>query len=251
MVMVTLVSVLVVVLLTLLVTRVATVILVSTGMSQESARFQARSALSGAGFTTDESETVVEHPVRRRVISTLMVFGSAGLVTAIASLALSFGDATGGQRLSRLLVLAIGLGLLLGLSRSHWINRRLTALIGRVLRSRGVDARDYVTLLDLAGDYTVVEMEVQHGDWVAGRTLAELKLRDEGVFVLGIRHDDGSYIGVPRGSHRLAPGDTLVLYGDADQLEELDDRRAGAGDALHVAASGRSRAQQAKRAAAG
>jgi hypothetical protein len=251
MVMVTLVSVLVVVLLTLLVTRVATVILVSTGMSQESARFQARSALSGAGFTTNESETVVEHPVRRRVISTLMVFGSAGLVTAIASLALSFGDATGGQRLSRLLVLAIGLGLLLGLSRSHWINRRLTALIGRVLRSRGVDARDYVTLLDLAGDYTVVEMEVQHGDWVAGHTLAELKLRDEGVFVLAIRHDDGSYIGVPRGSHRLAPGDTLVLYGDAERLEELDDRPAGAGEALHVATSGRSRAQQAKRAAAG
>lgn len=88
--MVTLVSVLVVVLLTLVVTRAATAILVSTGMSQESARFQARSALSGAGFTTNGSESVVEHPVRRRVISMLMVFGSAGLVTAVASLALSF-----------------------------------------------------------------------------------------------------------------------------------------------------------------
>ncbi|MEA2184166.1 MAG: hypothetical protein QOF69_3351, partial [Solirubrobacteraceae bacterium] len=71
--MATLLSVLVVVLLTLVVTRVATVILISTGMSRESARFQARSALSGAGFTTRESETVVEHPVRRRVISVLMV----------------------------------------------------------------------------------------------------------------------------------------------------------------------------------
>jgi hypothetical protein len=253
MVVVTLVSVLVVVLLTLVVTRVATVILVSTGMSQESARFQARSALSGAGFTTNESEAVVEHPLRRRVISLLMVFGSAGLVTAIASLALSFGNATGGERLSRLFVLAVGLGLMLALARSHWINRRLTALIGRVLRSRGVDARDYVTLLDLAGDHTVVEMEVQPGDWVADHTLAELKLRDEGVFVLGIRHGDGSYIGVPRGSHRVAPGDTLVLYGDADRLEELDDRRAGAVYARDLTARRRStsRSGQASRAAAG
>jgi hypothetical protein len=66
--------------------------------------------LSGAGFTTNESEAVVGHPVRRRVISTLMVLGSAGLVTAIASPALSFGDATGGQRVSRLIVRAVGLG---------------------------------------------------------------------------------------------------------------------------------------------
>jgi Trk K+ transport system NAD-binding subunit len=94
-------------------------------------------------------------------------------------------------------------------------------------------------------------MEVQRGDWVAGHTLAELKLRDEGVFVLGIHHDDGSYIGVPRGSHRVAPGDTLVLYGDAERLEDLDDRRAGAGDARHVAAGGRSRSGQAPRAAPG
>jgi len=239
--MATLLSVLVVVLLTLVVTRVATVILISTGMSRESARFQARSALSGAGFTTRESETVVEHPVRRRVISVLMVLGSAGLVTAVASLALSLGEATGGERVLRLLVLAIGLGLLFALSRSRWIDRRLTALIGRVVRSRGVDARDYVTLLDLAGNHTVVEMEVQPGDWVAGHTLAQLKLRDEGVFVLGIRRDDGSYVGVPRGSHRVAPGDTLVLYGDAARLEELDDRRAPRGEDLHAVARRRAK----------
>jgi hypothetical protein len=208
--MATLLSVLVVVSLTLVVTRVATVILISTGMSRESARFQARSALSGAGFTTRESETVVEHPVRRRVVSVLMVLGSAGLVTAVASLALSLGEATGDERVVRLLVLAIWLGLLFALSRSRWIDCRLTALIGRVVRSRGVDARDYVTLLDLAGNHTVVEMDVQLGDRVAGHTLAQLKLRDEGVFVLGIRRDDGSYVGVPRGSHRVAPGDTLV-----------------------------------------
>jgi Trk K+ transport system NAD-binding subunit len=110
-----------------------------------------------------------------------------------------------------------------------------------------------VTLLDLAGDHTVVEMEVQRGDWVAGHMLAELKLRDEGVFVLGIRHDDGSYIGVPRGSHRVVPGDTLVLYGYAERLEELDDRGARTGDARHAAASRRStsRSGHASRAAAG
>jgi hypothetical protein len=44
------VSVFAVVLASLLVIRVATVILTATGLSHESARFQARSALSGVGF---------------------------------------------------------------------------------------------------------------------------------------------------------------------------------------------------------
>ncbi len=61
-------TLLVVVAVSLLITRVATVILTATGMSREAARFQARSAFSTAGFTTRESEAVVDHPIRRKVI---------------------------------------------------------------------------------------------------------------------------------------------------------------------------------------
>ena len=72
-------SLLVVVLISLIVTRVATVALVSTGLSREMARFQARSAFTGTGFTTQEAESVVNHPVRRRIVMALMLAGNAGL----------------------------------------------------------------------------------------------------------------------------------------------------------------------------
>lgn len=52
-------SLLIVLLMSLIITRVATVALTLTGMSYSAARFQARSALTGAGFTTNESERVV------------------------------------------------------------------------------------------------------------------------------------------------------------------------------------------------
>lgn len=52
----------------LVITRIATLAFVLTGMSTEAARFQARSALTGTGFTTGESEAVVNHPVRRRIV---------------------------------------------------------------------------------------------------------------------------------------------------------------------------------------
>ena len=50
------VSVLVVLLVSLLIARVGTVALTVTGMSREAARFQARSAFFGVGFTTGEAE---------------------------------------------------------------------------------------------------------------------------------------------------------------------------------------------------
>lgn len=80
--MVALATVLVVLLVSLLITRVATVALTLTGLSREVARFQARSALSGTGFTTSEAEAVVNDPVRRRIVMALMLVGSAGIVTA-------------------------------------------------------------------------------------------------------------------------------------------------------------------------
>lgn len=48
-------SLLVIVAVSLVVTRVATVMLTATGLSREVARFQARSAFTGSGFTTSES----------------------------------------------------------------------------------------------------------------------------------------------------------------------------------------------------
>jgi Trk-type K+ transport system membrane component len=83
-------SLLVVLTLSFAVTRLATVALALTGLAAELARLQSVSAITGVGFTTTESEPVVNHPVRRRILILLMIVGNAGIVTAIASLILSF-----------------------------------------------------------------------------------------------------------------------------------------------------------------
>src|SRR5919202_5031770 len=106
--MVALASVFIVVLVSLLITRVGTVALSLTGLSTESARFQARSAFFGVGFTTAEAESVVNHPVRRRIVLWLILLGNAGVISVIATLMLSFGG-DAGQKGFRLLVLFAGL----------------------------------------------------------------------------------------------------------------------------------------------
>ena len=76
--------------LSLLVTRLATSALMLTGVSHQLARLQALSALTGVGFTTSESERIVDHPVRRRILILMMLVGNAGFVTEASTLVLSF-----------------------------------------------------------------------------------------------------------------------------------------------------------------
>jgi len=90
--MISILSLLVIITLSILITRLATLALAHTGLSREAARFQARSAFTGVGFTTTESEKVVNHPVRRRILLLLMLLGNAGIVSAITSLLLGFMD---------------------------------------------------------------------------------------------------------------------------------------------------------------
>jgi hypothetical protein len=213
----------------LVITRVATVILTASGMSTEAARFQARSAFTGAGFTTSESEKVVEHPLRRRVIAVLMLLGNVGIVAAASSTILGFRGGAFGHAWWRLLLLVGGLLLLVFISRSRAVDRRLTRLIARLLdRFTDLNTRDVAGLLNLAGPYAVNELAVCAHDWVAGRSLADLDLRGEGVVVLGIIRSGGRYLGAPTGRTVVQDGDSLVVYGTGEQLRELDDRPAGA-----------------------
>jgi hypothetical protein len=222
-------SLLLVVAVSLLITRVATAILVATGMPSQVARFQARSAFSGTGFSTTESEEVVRHPLRRRVIMALMLLGNAGIVASATTLILGFrGGGGAGAQGYRILELVVGLLALIQISRSRWVDARLTRLIAHFLRSyTDLPTRDLDGLLKLSGGYTVTEMAVDPGDWLADQRLGDLDLRDEGIAVLGITRADGRYRGTPINSTCVRPGDTLVLYGLGDSLDELDRRPAG------------------------
>lgn len=215
-------------LVSLLLTRVATIALVVTGMTHQSARFQARSALTGVGFTTSEAEGIVAHPVRRRIVMSLMLLGNIGLVTAVAGLLGGFLAAGGRQTLLRAGLLILGLAAVYAASRSRHVDRWLSAGISVLLRRfTHLDVRDYASLLRLTGDYAVREVHIQPGDWLADRRLDELRLADEGVLVLGIRRPDGHYIGAPDKTTAVREGDTVVVYGRGDALDELDQREAG------------------------
>lgn len=237
--MIPIITLIFVITLSILVTRIATMALTYTGLSKETARFQARSAFTGVGFTTSEAESVVNHPVRRRILMLLMLFGNAGIITVMASVVLTFVNIEiMGSGTWRLLLLGAALLVIWWLSASKWVDVRLSKFINRMLRRyTKLDVRDYSSLLHMAGEYRVSEMFVEQDDWLANSTLEEMRLQDEGIMVLGITRKKGKYIGAPDGSMRILPGDILILYGRNPSFEALDIRRRGKrGDKEHAKA---------------
>lgn len=222
--------------LSLIITRIATVALMMTGLSKEAAQFQARSAFTGTGFTTHEAESIVNHPVRRRIIMALMIIRSAGLITILLSLILSFvGPGTDSAKLYRLLWLVVGTALLWILASSKRLEGLMAWGIQQALsRWTDLDVRDYAGLLRLSGDYSVSEQRVTEGHWIEGKNLRDCSLLAEGIVVLGITRSDGSYLGGPKGDTPIFEGDTLILYGRSEKLRELTGRQADApGDSAH------------------
>ena len=234
--MIAIASLLVVIGVATLVVRMGALALTATGMPAEVARFQARSAFTGVGFTTSESETIVGHPVRRRIVLFLMTIGNAGFVTIVASLILSFsGSSSTTDAIVRALVILGAIVALGYLSRTSFFEQQVTALLARLLdRYSDLELRDFHHMMRLGGEYAVIELAVQDGDWIAGKSLSELELPDEGVVLLAIQHANGTFFGAPQPHTRVESGDTLFLYGRSGAVADLDHRPASvSGDLAH------------------
>ncbi len=225
--MIGLISLFTVVVASLLVTRVATTMLTLTGLSKDIAEFQARSAFYGVGFTTSESELVVNDPLRRRIIMTLGLLGNAGVFTVLVSLVLSFNNVdNSGQALQRMGFLAGGITVLWLFSTSKTADKWLGHLIEALLtRFTDLDARDYIGLLRLNNDWMVGEVEVEQDTWLCNVPLHDLELPEEGVAVLGIEREDNRWVGAPKGTASLHAGDVVVLYGTQSAMDRIAGRK--------------------------
>jgi hypothetical protein len=238
--MIPIISLVLILAISILVTRVAAVMLEHTGLSRDSARFQARSAFTGVGYTTSEAEGVVSHPVRRAIVMWLMLFGNVGIISAMAALLLSAFDLRTSQGVGILLVILVGgLGVVCLLGSSRWVDGKMRRVIQWALkRWTGLDARDYSRLLHIHDRYGISRMQVEAGSWIDGMTLDVAGLLQEGLLVLGIECSAGDYVGVPPSDFRLQANDALMIYGCASQIMDLRGRASGSeGDRAHQVAA--------------
>lgn len=213
----------IVVTLALLVVRIATVALTLTGLSRDMASFQARSAYTGVGFTTLESESVVSDPQRRRIIKILMLLGHAGLVTSASTLIIGFSDSNPDYSLTiRLGTLLTGLMALWAVAYSKTVDKWIFRVTAPGLRRfTSLTIKDYTTFLELPNDHAIVEMTVSTGSGMVNKKLRELELRQKGIILLCIKRGHGEFVGDINGATEILGNDRIMLYARKTSIKEL------------------------------
>ena len=206
--------------------RVASVAMRLTGLDDSTARFQALSAFSGTGFTTNETEMIVNYPVRRRIVTLLMILGNLGLVGVFATLVASIVQTDGelDAVLQQIAWLLGGVALLWFLMLNKTADRLICALIGRVLNvTTQLGKRRYSRVLQIGNGLSVCEHPLD-------RAFDREELASSGLHFMAVRDHDGK-VNEHQGD-TICPDDGgwLIAWGPDDAHDALARREQDKGD---------------------
>ena len=197
--------------------RIASVAMRLTGLDDSTARFQALSAFSGTGFTTNETEMIVNYPVRRRIVTLLMVLGNLGLVGVFATLVASIVQTDGNMDaiLRQIGWLLAGMALLWFLMLNKTADRLICALIGWVLNATTqLGGRNFSRVLQIGDGLSVCEHPLD-------KVIDKNELASTGLHLMAVRDHDGSVRDHEGDTICPDDGGWLIAWGPDDAHDAL------------------------------
>lgn len=202
----------------LLIFWLGSIFLEATGMNRSKARFQALSAMSGTGFTTRESESVVSHPKRRSIVAWLIFIGNAGIIAFIMLMILYL--RAGLQAPSRLHIGIILGGILFLVLVLKFVDKPTGAIVRLITRRRAAPHLLTEELLHQAGEYAVARLGVSEKVPARGFTLKKAGFGKRGIMILAIErgHD---VIPFPKSEETVLAGDYLLCYGKLAEITSM------------------------------
>lgn len=192
-------------------------IFVATGLDRKIARFQVISMLTGTGFTTGESELIIDHPVRRRLGAFLILFGAFSLAVIISAITQLLSDTFYTMEIA---YIAGALLAILFILRVPYVVKLLT----NKLKSELEETYELADLpikdvLLMEEDDEVREISIHEESRFTGKTFDEIVDAEDDLILLFIKRGD---INIRNKSYHteLEPGDRLVLYGNDPLIDE-------------------------------
>jgi hypothetical protein len=199
------------------------------GVGAVPAAFEARSALTGAGYTTTQSEMVVNDPASRDAASMLFIVGYVGPLAILGLLGLSFAAPSAEDPELRATVLIVFL-VLFGVLNKYGILARIGRRPARWVATHLFRAHIRSPWI-VFGDHAVAGLVVAPSSPLVDRRLDQRPFDDRQVTVLGIQRDtNGSIRHLAAAAHpgeAIRAEDTVISYGATTDLSELRDLAAG------------------------
>lgn len=199
-----------------LVIEIASTLLVYTGLDANISRYQVISMLTGTGFTTDESKLIIDHPLRRKISSFLILFGAFSLAVIISSISSILSD---DFRTGNLMVISSTLIALLFILKIPRVQNRFSKKVEKETKDSYplselpikdvlyFDENDYVTTVLVREDFYYV-----------GKKVKEVVKPGEDIHtILLIRGDlplrENIYETI------IQEGDRMIVYGNEQEIK--------------------------------
>lgn len=202
-----------------------------TGLPIDKSRFQVISLLTSTGFTTKESELIIQHPIRREIASWLMMFSYIStavlisFVIGIISNSLSDAKSLGFTALA-VLTFAI---IVYFVMRSSLVDRFEMFIEELILKSKRWNKMISKTPINIhlheRKGYGIYEIYIGRHSQFLGKTIIESNLKDIEIQVLSIDRGD-QLINFPSPDCTFEFTDRLTVYGNIKSINNTFKQKA-------------------------
>jgi len=191
-----------------------------TGLNIKVSRFQVISLMTGTGFTTEESELILGHPIRRKLAIFLILFGAFSLAVIISTITNFLSD---DLRMIHIFYIAGGVLVVFGVLKLACIQTLLSRLFHREMKQHveigDLPIRD--VFLTEKSDY-LLNLHIYTDSLLVYKTVNQLFNDHERLefLVLFIKRGQLKLRGNIY-NEKIHEGDQLLLYGDKEILTKL------------------------------
>lgn len=207
----------------IMIAEIFTVLFRLTGLTEEKAKFQVISLLTNSGYTTQESEIIVNSKIRRKLASITMIFGYAFTVTIVASVVNIFFALTLSQLshvISGIVILAVFIVVILGMQRSKWLKDRFDEKIEQIgNRIMFGEKSNPVIIIDTYGGAVMAEVYLTNlpSDFENTMLKNTMLKQKYNIVVLLIKRED-TVIENVMAETILCKNDTVVVFGAREDI---------------------------------
>lgn len=212
---------LILILVSFIIVRIGGFALEMTGIEPDVARFQALSAFSGTGFTTAEAERVVRNRTRRRIVTTLIIVGNAGMVALIAAMVAAFTKDTGSYWFYiRLAIIIIGIFVLYSIIIRSRLGFQIVGWFRKPIMKRIIIEAPAIDEIYLVGRYWSISLVTIHkNSKTLGLSLNEI-IDGKEIQILEIERA-GSNLTCPESECQVMEWDRLLVYGKRQDIKHI------------------------------
>lgn len=219
-----------------IVVRIGAIAFQLTGLEWQIAKFQALSCFSGTGFTTRESELITHNSKRRRIATTLMIMGNAGIVTLIATFANTLRPRVSTTKMiipylhlvipyqlipaANLIIVILATIVLYNIFTHTRFAKLLTRfLLNKIIKPEAIKSVTIEELIVETGGYSVIGVVITDKSPVANKILNKTGLIKHDISVLAIERERDV---IPNPPHhiKILTGDRLICFGKLDNIKQ-------------------------------